>query len=354
MSSRSLRRSSTVVGLLCACAAALAVTACGSSSNSNTSSPSTPAASTPKRAPVKVGILQEDRPAAEPWAASMHDSIVKLESEDPGVKVTEAYQAFNATAAEPVARQFLTGGYGVVDFHSFALEALAKTLAGQFPKVPMSVSSFSNPQQPNLSIETASYLQVGYADCWLLSKLSKTGKIAFVGPQPIPYSKELLTGCGLGTKAANPKVQLLSAFSNSFTDQQATLEQSKTLLAKGADGLFPASATEDSLGGFKLCEQAKVHCVGWAADAKKYAPNTAVGSVVVDWSVLLKSLVAQARGKAPKPTTFDATLANHGLVVPPAALNLPAPVATAFKAMLAGLSSGAIALPKSTAHPCCP
>lgn len=363
MLSRSPHRPSIVVGFLCAFVLALTLAACGSSDSSSSDTGSstgsdtgsdTSASGGDDASPVKVGILQEDRPAAEPWAAAMHDSAVKLQAEDPGVSVTETYQAFDPTAAEPVARQFLTGGYGVVVFHSFALEDVAKKLATEFQQVPMSVASFSDPQDPNLSIETASYLQIGYANCWLLAKLSKSKKIAYVGPQPIPYATEMLKGCQLGAKAADPKVTVLSAYSNSFTDQQATLEQSRALVGKGADGLYPASATQDSLGGFKYCEQAKVNCVGWAANAKRYAPNTAVGSVIVDWSVLLKSLVDQARAKAPKAATFDATFENKGLLVPDDALNVPADVATEYQKVVSDLASGGIALPKSKAHPCCP
>jgi simple sugar transport system substrate-binding protein len=352
MLSSQSRRPSIVAAFLGAALVAMLLAGCGSSDSGG--SGGSGASGSGKQATVQVGILQEDRPAAEPWASAMHDSVVKLQGEDPAVKVTEAYQAFNPTAAEPVARQFLTGGFGVVDFHSFALEDLGKKLAKEFPNVPMSVSSFSAPQPPNLGIETASYLQIGYANCWLLSKLSKSGKIAIVGGMPIPYATEMLTGCQLGAKAANPKVTVLSAYSNSFTDQQATLEQSQTLLQKGADGLFPASATEDSLGGFKLCEQKKVNCVGWAADAKQYAPNTAVGSVLVDWSVLLKSLVTAARAKAPKPVTFDATFANKGLVAPSSTLRVPPDVETQFEKVVSDLTTGKVTLPKSKAHPCCP
>ena len=48
---------------------------------------------------------------------------------------------------------------------------------------------------------------MGYSDCWLLAKLSKTHKIAFVGAMPIPYEKELLRGCQLGAAAAFPQTK---------------------------------------------------------------------------------------------------------------------------------------------------
>lgn len=307
---------------------------------------------------VKVGLIQEDRAAAEPWSAAMHDATVAYRKIDPNVTFTEVYQAYNPAAALPVARQFINSGYGVVVYHSFFLEQVARQLAKEYPKVQMSVASFKPPQAPNLSIEIVSYLQIGYANCWLLSKLSKTGKIGYEAAQPIPYATEILEGCRIGARAANPKVKILTAYSNSFTDQQATYEQVKSLIDKGADGIFPASATEDSIGGFKLCEQRKVNCVGWAADARQYAPNTAVTSAVINWVEPLKQLVAAARSGKTYAKTWDGTYGNKGLIAPSftgaSAKRVPAAVQKQFRQVLASLAANKVKLPKSKAHPCCP
>lgn len=324
----------------------LVATGCGSASSSDEST-----------GKLEIGVILEARPADQPWSAAMHDASQRLMKRDSSVSVTETRGAYDPTKAEPVGRQFINGGYKVLVLHSFALGDVAKSLSQEFTKVPMSVASFDNALQPNLNIATASYLQIGYSNCWMLARLSKSNVIGFVGPQPIPYATEMLEGCKLGAKAANPGVKVLSAYSNSFTDQQATREQGTTLVNAGADGLFPASATEDSLGGFKLCEDKKINCVGWASDARRYAPNTAVASAIVDWSVLLDRLVEQARSGKLKADTFDATFANKGMIAQPfegvTGDRVPGPDQAAFSNMLKGLANGSIALPQSKAHPCC-
>jgi basic membrane lipoprotein Med (substrate-binding protein (PBP1-ABC) superfamily) len=328
-------------------AALLAASACGQNTGGSATGDSEK---------VEIGVIEEARPADQPWSAAMHDSLEKLVKKDKGVTYTESFNAYNPTEAEPVARQYLNGGAGVLVLHSFALEDVARSLAPDFKETPMSVASFSGPLKPNLNIETASYLQIGYANCWLLGKLSKSHKIGIVGPQPIPYSKELQKGCELGAKAAGASA--LAAFSNSFSDQQATREQGQGLVDKGADGLFPSSATEDSLGGFKLCEDLNINCAGWASDARRYAPKTAVTSAVVDWSVLLDRLVSQARAGKPKAETFDATFDNKGLVPQPfegaTGDRVPQDVQKEFATIVKGLGDGSIELPASAAHPCCP
>jgi basic membrane protein A and related proteins len=307
---------------------------------------------------VRLGFIMEARPADQPWSAAIHDAGVKLQESDPDTEVTETFEAYDPTAAEPVARQLLDEGYGVLVLHSFALNDVAHTLAEEYSDVPMSVSSFDPPVQPNLSIATASYLQIGYSNCWLLARLSESGTIGIVGAQPIPYATELERGCKLGAKAADPEIEVLAAYGGDFADQQPTLEQSRNIVNRGADGLFPSSATEDSLGGFQVCEQEEINCAGWAANATQYAPNTAVTSAIVSWDVLLENLVDQARSGNLKATTFDATFGNDGLTTPgfegAAAERVPDDVQQEYTDLIEQLTNDEVQLPKSRAHPCCP
>jgi basic membrane lipoprotein Med (substrate-binding protein (PBP1-ABC) superfamily) len=308
-------------------------------------------------AETKLGIIMEARPAEQPWSGAIYDAAQALVKKDPSIKLLLSYKAYDPTSAEPVARQMIEEGAVVVDMHSFALNDVAHSLAKQFPKVPMSVSSFDPPVQPNLSIGTASYLNIGYSDCWLLAKLSKSGKIGYVAALPIPYATEILEGCKLGATAANPKAQVLAAYSNSFSNPQATREQAQGLLDQGADTLFPASATEDSLGGFQLCEQKKIPCAGYASDARRYAPTYGVAGAIINWSVLLDSLLEQAKSGKMDAKTFDASFANGGLVPQPfdgaTAKLVPADVQSGYAQVLKDLASKKISLPASKAHPCC-
>jgi basic membrane lipoprotein Med (substrate-binding protein (PBP1-ABC) superfamily) len=307
---------------------------------------------------LKIGIIMEARPAEQPWSAAIFEAAERLRKRDSSISFSQSFKAFDPTSAEPIARQLLAEGHKVLVLHSFALNDVAHALAKQFKGVPMSVSSFDPPEQPNLNIATASYLQIGYSNCWLLAKISKSGKIGFVGAQPIPYATELAKGCQLGATAARSGAQVLTAYSNSFVDQQATREQAQALVDRGADVLFPASATQDSLGGFQLCEQKGIPCVGWASDARRFSPRYAVMSAIVDWSVMLDSLVKQVRTGKLSSTTFDATYQNRGLIPQPfegaSAKHVPADVREGFKRVLKDLADGKIALPKSKAHPCCP
>jgi simple sugar transport system substrate-binding protein len=304
-----------------------------------------------------IGIILEARASEQPWSAAVFDAIEKLQKADPSIKIKQAANALDPTSAEPVARQMIAEGVNILDLHSFALNDIAHTLSKEYPKIPMSVSSFDPPVQPNLSVGTVSYLDVGYSQCWLMAKLSKSGKIALVGALPIPYATEILKGCQLGAAAANPKSTVLAAYSNSFTNQQATREQVQALVDQGADAIFPTSGAPDSLGGFQFCEQKKVICVGWASEIHRYAPNYGVSSAIIDWTVLFETLIKQSRDGNLSASTFDASFPNHGLIpqpfTGPSAKLVPADVQEAYAGVISDLTNGKIPLPKSDAHPCC-
>ena len=94
---------------------------------------------------LKIGIIMEARPAEQPWSAAIYDAAQALGKKNPSLKFLQSYKAYDPTSAEPVARQMLQEGAVILDMHSFALNDVAHLLAKEFPKIPMSVSSFDPP-----------------------------------------------------------------------------------------------------------------------------------------------------------------------------------------------------------------
>lgn len=302
---------------------------------------------------VHIGLVQEARPDVEPWSLSWHDSVEALKKEDSGIKVTETFEAYDATRAEPVIRQLLDGGADVMALSTFVLTDIAKVVAKEYPDVPMVLTSFGVKKQPNLSEATASYLEIGYSTCWLLARLSTDGRVGVVGAQEAPFEVESLQGCKLGAKAADPKAKVTVVNSNSFTDAQANREQVQNLLGQGIDNIFLVSGTEDSVGGFRLCEQAGAHCVTWGGDARKWAPTASVMTVELDWGLVLDDLTAQARSGDLEAKSFDLTYGNKGLRVAGVEESeaIDDKLRAEFDKMVAGLADESIELPDSSVHP---
>ena len=336
---------STAFSLTCALVAASALAACSSAD----SAPSGSKASEE----VHIGLVQEARPDVEPWSLAWHNSVESMMADDSSLKSTETFDAYDATRAEPVIRQLLDGGADVMALSSFVLTDVAKTVATEYQDIPMVLTSFGALQQPNLSSATASYLEIGYSSCWLLTKLSDDGRIGFVGAQKAPFEVESLEGCEVGAKAASPDAKVTVVNSNSFTDAQANREQVQGLLSKGITEIFLASGTEDAVGGFRLCEQEKANCATWGGDARKWAPTASVLTVDLDWSVVLDDLVAQSRSGDLEAKSWNLTFGNDGLNVTDfeTAENVGPELQAEFQKIIDGLADESIKLPDSKVHP---
>jgi basic membrane lipoprotein Med (substrate-binding protein (PBP1-ABC) superfamily) len=304
---------------------------------------------------VRIGAIMEARPQVEPWSAAWHDSLEKAKKADGAIEFKEAYNGYQPTQAEPLVRQMLSQDYGTVLFTTFTLNDIARPLAERSPDVPMMVTSFDQPQDPNLSIVTASYLQIGYSTCWLLTRLSKSGTVGYIGSQPVPFDQEILKGCEIGLKAADPDAKLIKGYTNDFVDLQKNQAQMQALLDRGADQIYLSSGTEDVVGGFRLCEQKKINCATWGSDIRKWAPTTGVFSAILDWSGYIQRMVDARRAGKPFAERFSATYDNKALVPQPfdgeTGKRVPADVQKEFDEVVADLAAGRIELPESEAHP---
>lgn len=333
------------LGAVAATAALALLAACGTG-NGSTAGGSTGGS-------FKIGLIQEARPEVEPWSLSWQNAMNSVIKQDPNVGLTETYNAYDATRAEPVIRQMLSGGAKVMLMSTFVLANAAKSVAKSYPKVPMVVTAFGTTQAPNLNSATASYLEIGYSTCWLLTKLAKDGHIGLVDAQKAPFETEIEQGCALGAKAANPNYKFTTLSSNSFTDTQANREQVQTLLNQGIKQIYLVSGTEDAVGGLRLCEQAKAQCATWGGDAKQWAPSATVLTVNLNWSVVINDLIDQAKHGLKPVTTYDLTYGSKGLQALDYNTNpaVSPALRTQFQQVLANLASKKIALPASKAHP---
>src|SRR5262245_12342463 len=84
-----------------------------------------------------IGLVMEARPEVEPWSASWHNAVEALKADNPGLDVTETYEAYDATRAEPVVRQMLDNGANVMLLSTFVLSDVAKSVAPTYPDGPM-------------------------------------------------------------------------------------------------------------------------------------------------------------------------------------------------------------------------
>ena len=287
---------------------------------------------------------------SQTFAAASRDVAKNLKA---NLSMTD--KVFDPTQARPLFNQLLARDTKLIFAHSFSYSQLVKELAARNKDTIFVVAADGERPRDNISISTYSYLEMGYSQCWLAAKLSKSGVIGNVGAAKVPYNTETNQGCRIGAKAANPRARVLEAYTNDFVDQQKGREVGQSLLDRGADVLFVSGGTDSSLGALALCGARRVPCFSTDFDNRRVAPSWVVSSTYIDWRPWLARSIRDIAGGRYKTFTYDATFGNKGLKATPfngaSARLVPRAVRTEFATMLKRLGSLAIKLPRSKAHP---
>jgi basic membrane protein A len=302
----------------------------------------------------KFGVILPTSSTDLNWSQTMTAASRDV-SKQLGAKLSLTDKVFDPTQARPLFNQLLGQNTRLIFAHSFSYSQLVKELSARNKETIFVVAADGERPKDNISISTYSYLEMGYSQCWLAAKLSKTGVIGNVGAAKAPYNTETNQGCQLGAKAANPKAKVLEAFTNDFVDQQKGREVGQSLLDRGADVLFVSGGTDSSLGALALCGARKVACLSTAYDNRSVAPAYVVSSTYNNWRPWLKQTITDIAAGKYKTFTYDGTFKNGGLKATPfdgpSAKLVPAGLRTQFAAMVKRLASGAIKLPASKSHP---
>lgn len=139
---------------------------------------------------------------------------------------------------ERVMRQYAEGGHTLIVGESFAVEAAARKVAKDYPKVSFLMGSSGKPQAPNFSVFDNYIQEPAYLSGMIAGGMTKSNKIGMVGGYPIPEVNRLMNAFIAGAKEVNPKVEFTVSFINSWFDPPKAKEAAFAMVDKGADILY--------------------------------------------------------------------------------------------------------------------
>ncbi len=219
---------------------------------------------------TEVGWTAQHRQAADAIKAALGDQVVVDVIDD----------IFQPQDAERVFRGFATSGHKLIFGTSFSHGAPMAKVAQQFPKVIFNDCAGVK-HGPNLGSFEAKYYEAGFLAGVVAGKMTKTGKLGFLGGFPIPDIIGPGNSILLGAQSVRPDSTCKVLFMNSWSDPGKEKEGARALIAQGCDVIC---AMTDSPAAVQAAEEAGVWAIGYASDMKKFAPTRQLTSMVVDWS----------------------------------------------------------------------
>jgi basic membrane lipoprotein Med (substrate-binding protein (PBP1-ABC) superfamily) len=175
-------------------------------------------------------------PFEQQWVSRIHKALKAAEARGE-IEYKASENVANADY-ERVMREYATGGNQLILGESFAVEAAARKVAKDFPKVAFLMGSSGKPQAPNFSVFDNYIQEPAYLTGMIAGGVTKTNKIGMVGGYPIPEVNRLMHAFMAGAKEVNPKVEFTVTFINSWFDPPKAKEAAFAMIDKGADILY--------------------------------------------------------------------------------------------------------------------
>lgn len=176
---------------------------------------------------------------------------------------------------ERVMRGYAEKGHQLVVGESFAVEAAARKVAKDYPKVAFLMGSSGKPQAPNFGVFDNYIQEPAYLTGMIAGGMTRSNKIGMVGGYPIPEVNRLMNAFIAGAKEVNPKAEFSISFINSWFDPPKAKEAAFAMIDKGADVMYA-----ERFGVSDAAKERKVLAIGNVINTQDKYPETVVASAL--------------------------------------------------------------------------
>jgi basic membrane protein A and related proteins len=250
------------------------------------------------QAPAKMKVAAiYTVPFEQQWVSRIHKALKAAEAR--GEIEYKASENVTNADYERVMREYAKGGNQLVVGESFAVEAAARKVAKDFPKVMFLMGSSGKPQAPNFSVFDNYIQEPAYLTGMLAGGMSKSGKIGMVGGYPIPEVNRLMHAFMAGAKEINPKVTFQVTFINSWFDPPKAKEAAFAQIAAGADVMYA-----ERFGVSDAAKEKNVLAIGNVINTQDKYPDTVIASALWNMEPTIDRALKLAKEGKFKPEDY--------------------------------------------------
>ena len=212
-------------------------------------------------------------PFEQQWVSRLHKALNAAAAR--GEIEYKASENVSNADYERVMREYATAGNTLIVGEAFAVEAAARKVAKDFPKVSFLLGSSGKPQAPNFSVFDNYIQEPAYLSGMIAGGMTKSNKIGMVGGFPIPEVNRLMNAFMAGAKEVNPKVEFSVSFINSWFDPPKAKEAAFAMIDKGADVMYA-----ERFGVSDAAKEKGKLAIGNVIDTQPQYPDTVVASAL--------------------------------------------------------------------------
>lgn len=288
-------------------AAALCVlSACSRDAEQKTGAPATGTTATetgqapPAEEPLQVAFVYVGPVGDAGWTFAHDQARKDLEQQFPWVKTTFVESVPEGPEAERVLTQLAEKGADVIFTTSFGFMDPTVAVAERYPNtVFMHCSGYKRGK--NLGTYFGRMYQAKYLAGLVAGSVSKSGKIGFVAPHPIPEVIRHINAFAIGVRESNPKATVHVVWTNTWFDPAKEKEAADALMDAGADVVATGA---DSAAPLQAAEAHGAYAIGYDSDSRSFAPKAFLTAPLWDWRVVYRDVVQKVKNGTWTSTDF--------------------------------------------------
>ena len=238
-------------------------------------------------------------PIEQQWVSRIHKALNA--AKDRGeIEYVFSEKVANADY-ERVMREFAEKGNTLIVGESFAVEAAARKVAKDYPKVSFLMGSSGKTQPPNFSVFDNYIQEPAYLTGMIAGAMTKTNKIGMVGGYPIPEVNRLMHAFMDGARETNPKVEFMVTFIGSWFDPPKAKEAALAMIEKGADVMYA-----ERFGVSDAAKEKGKLAIGNVINTQADYPNTVVASALWNMEPTIDRAIKMVKAGQFKPEDYGA------------------------------------------------
>ncbi len=251
-------------------------------------------------------------PVEQQWVSRIHKALNA--AKDRGeIEYVFSEKVANADY-ERVMREYAEKGNTLVVGESFAVEAAARKVAKDYPKVSFLMGSSGKPQAPNFSVFDNYIQEPAYLSGMVAGGMTKSHRIGMVGGYPIPEVNRLMHAFMAGAKETNPKVEFYVTFIGSWFDPPKAKEAAYAMIEKGADVLYA-----ERFGVSDAAKEKGKLAIGNVINTQPQYPDTVVASALWNMEPTIDRAIKAVKEGKFKPEDYGpySTMKHKGSELAP-------------------------------------
>lgn len=227
---------------------------------------------------VKPGFIYVGPIGDHGWTYQHDQGRLAVEAE--GFETTYVESVPEGADAERVIRQLASNGFNPIFTTSFGYMDATEKVAKEFPDV-MFEHATGYKRGDNLSIYAARFYEGRHVIGKMAGRLTKTGKIGYVGAFPIPEVVRGVNAAILAAREVNPDATIHVKWVFSWFDPGKEADAAKTLISEGIDVIMQHT---DSPAPVQVAEENGIWTFGQASDMHSFGPTWHATAIIDDWS----------------------------------------------------------------------